>query len=72
MHQNPYSTSKPSLTCYVTLDLFSRSLCSQQASEEAIAAAMAPADDDPEALTEEEGVEREQLLDSGFKDWSRK
>lgn len=33
---------------------------------------MAPADDDPEALTEEEGVEREQLLDSGFKDWSRK
>ncbi|MEW5311445.1 MAG: hypothetical protein WDW38_003160 [Sanguina aurantia] len=43
-----------------------------QASEEAIAAAMAPADDDPEALTEEEGLEREQLLDSGFKDWSRK
>lgn len=44
----------------------------QGATEEAIATALAPAEDDPLPLTDEEGTERETLLDAGFKDWSRK
>lgn len=46
----------------------------QGASEDAIQAELAAAasPEDPQSLTEEELEERTQLLDEGFKDWSRR
>ena len=46
----------------------------QGASEDAIQAELAAAasPEDPQPLTEEELEERTQLLDEGFKDWSRR
>ncbi|GLI59043.1 hypothetical protein VaNZ11_000871 [Volvox africanus] len=47
-------------------------LKNQGASEEALAEALAPSMDDPQPLTEEEQTEREQLLEDGFKDWTKR
>eukprot|EP00798_Chlamydomonas_sp_ICE-L_P028324 gene28324-31441_t len=47
-------------------------LKSQGASEEAIAEALAPGDDDPRALTEEEASEKETKLQEGFSAWTRR
>ncbi|KAL4443678.1 hypothetical protein ABPG75_011415 [Micractinium tetrahymenae] len=44
----------------------------QGASEEAIAAELAPKEDDPQPLSEEELAEREQLLQQGFSNWMRR
>jgi SWI/SNF-related matrix-associated actin-dependent regulator of chromatin subfamily A member 5 len=44
----------------------------QGADEEAVAAALVPAPDDPQPLSEEEIAEKEQLLSTGFTNWSRK
>jgi SWI/SNF-related matrix-associated actin-dependent regulator of chromatin subfamily A member 5 len=48
------------------------SLKQQGASEEAIAEAIAPKDDDPQPLTEEEDMERELLLTQGFSNWNKR
>ncbi|EFJ50690.1 hypothetical protein VOLCADRAFT_80059 [Volvox carteri f. nagariensis] len=48
------------------------SLKNQGASEEALAEALTPSADDPQPLTEEEQAEREQLLEDGFKDWTKR
>lgn len=44
----------------------------QGASDEAIAAQLAPTEDDPQPLTEEESTEKDALLEDGFKDWNRR
>ncbi|KAL4447228.1 hypothetical protein ABPG77_007261 [Micractinium sp. CCAP 211/92] len=44
----------------------------QGASDEAIAAELAPKHDDPQPLSEEELAEREQLLQQGFSNWMRR
>ena len=44
----------------------------QGASDETIAATMAPSPDDPQTLTEEELQEREQLQEQGFSNWNRR
>ena len=54
--------------------LYASYLPVQGASEDAIQAELAAAasPEDPQPLTEEELEERTQLLDEGFKDWSRR
>jgi len=44
----------------------------QGASEETVAAQIAPSPTDPQSLTEEESQEREQLLEQGFSNWNRR
>lgn len=44
----------------------------QGASEETVAAQIAPSPTDPQPLTEEESLEREQLLEQGFSNWNRR
>ena len=44
----------------------------QGASEEVVAAQIAPSPSDPQPLTEEELQEREQLLEQGFSNWNRR
>lgn len=48
------------------------SLRSQGASDDAVAAALAPSPDDPQPLTEEEQEEKERLLEDGFSNWSKR
>lgn len=44
----------------------------QGASDDTIAATMAPSPEDPQPLTEEELQEREQLQEQGFSNWNRR
>ncbi len=44
----------------------------QGASEDTVAAQIAPSPADPQPLTEEESQEREQLLEQGFSNWNRR
>lgn len=44
----------------------------QGATDETLAAVIAPSPDDPEALSEEEIREKEKLLASGFSNWNRR
>jgi len=44
----------------------------QGASDETVAAQIAPSPTDPLPLTEEESQEREQLLEQGFSNWNRR
>jgi SWI/SNF-related matrix-associated actin-dependent regulator of chromatin subfamily A member 5 len=44
----------------------------QGASEEVIAKELAPSEDDPQPLTEDEIAERDQLLKQGFSNWSKR
>ncbi len=44
----------------------------QGASDDTVAAQIAPSPADPQPLTEEESQEREQLLEQGFSNWNRR
>ncbi len=42
------------------------------ATEEGVQAALVPGPDDPQPLTQEEVLEKEELLNAGFISWTRK